>query len=309
VRRRRQLGINRLKGDMTMTPRIICICLAAVLSLLPFTAYALGQADIAITDITVNSNCNWIITVKNVGTTELPVTALDQYYGTGIQIQKNGVDSSGWRFGSAVKMPGSVAQFTLSPSNADSAQVNGTVTLGAIFKPNGSYEDTNPANNSLSKILTCTPPPRSQPDLVITSLDFTPDCRARIVVKNIGTLAVPDHVFQRLYLQRKLDNVPAGQVYLYSMTPNGGCKIPQGSSEFTDYAEYVPQQTIQYTITASGIWFDESNSNNNSATVNLPDRCKPGAALKRVQPQYKGPVQRPIETPLKPGQKPVPKLP
>ncbi len=282
-----------------MTPRIVCICLAAVLFLMPLTSHALGQADIAITDITVNSNCNWIITVKNVGTTELPVTALDQYYGTSIQILKNGSPSSGWRFGSEVKMPGSVAQFTLSPSNAESAQVNGTVTLGAVFQANGSYQDTNPANNTLSKVLTCTPPPRSQPDLTITSLNFTPDCRAHITVKNIGTAALPDAVFSRVYLQRKMDNVPAGQVYLKNMTPSGGCKPSQGTCEYTDSADYVPQQSIQYAITASGVWVEESNYNNNSATVNLPDRCKPGAALKRVQPQLKGPVQAPAKLPVK----------
>jgi hypothetical protein len=268
--------------------------IVAALLLTPVTGHALGQADIAVLDLAVDSNCNWIVTLKNVGTTELPVTAFDQYYGTSIQILKNGAPSSGWRFSSGLKTPGSVVQFTLSPNNAPAAVVSGTITLGAIFQPNGSYEDTNPANNTMSKVLACTPLPRPQPDLAITSLDFTPDCRPHIAVKNIGTAAVPDSTFRQVYLQRRLDAVPAGRLYL-----QGGCGAPQGTCEFIDGAEYVPQNAIQYDIGTS-VWLDESNGTNNSATASLPQRCKPGADS--LAPQILSVNLAPISLPVQGGE-------
>lgn len=271
------------------------IVVAALVFLLPFTSHALGQADIAVIDISVDSNCNWVITLKNVGTTQLPPTALDQYNGTSIQITKNGVVDSSWRFGSSLKMPGSVATY----SNSGTPQINGTITLGATFETKGSYQDINPANNTLSKVVTCTPPPKPKPDLTITSLDFTPDCHPIIKVANIGNAAVSDWYFQRIYLQRYMDNVPAGQLYIKTMSPNGALKQIQGTAEYIDGIEYVPQSTLRYEIGVSGVVLEDGNFNNNSASVNLPDRCKPGANVRTIVPQVRGTIQSPIRPPSK----------
>lgn len=280
---------------------LLTMCIVAALFILPLTSHALGKADIAVIDISVNSNCNWVITMKNVGTTQLPPTATDQYNGASISVSLDGVGIGAWRFGSGLEMPGSVA----SESGSNTKQISGTVTVGAKFSTNGSYEDTNLANNTLSKVLTCTPPYRPMPDLSITSLDFTSDCRPRVKVANLGDAAVSDWYFQRIYLQRRMDNVPAGQLYIKAMTPLGGCKVPQGTCEWIDGIEYVPQGTIRYDIAISGVVMEDRNLNNNSATISLPDRCKPGAALKKVQPQIKGPLPPPIKGPLK--QQPPPK--
>jgi hypothetical protein len=273
-----------------MKLRTLGIAVFAVLILMPFTSYGLGKADIAVIDVGVDSKCNWVVTMQNVGNTQLPPTAMDQYYGAAIQIKINGANDSGWSFGSPLKMPGSIATYS------KGAPINGTVTLGATYEANGSYEDTNLSNNTLSKVVSCTPPPKPQPDLTITSLDFTPDCRPHIKMANIGSIPVSDWYYQRIYLQRRMDNVPAGQLYIKTISPNGVLKQVQGTADFIDSADYVPQSTLRYNIDISGVVLDDANSNNDSATVNLPDRCKPGANLKKVLPQSPNlPAQKQIQ--------------
>ena len=111
----------------------LSFALVMTLFLFPFTSFALGQADIAVIDVGVDNNCNWKVTMKNVGNTQLPPTATDQYNGASILITKNGVNDSGWRFGAALKMPGSVASY----SNSGTPPINGTMTLGPPTRPTG----------------------------------------------------------------------------------------------------------------------------------------------------------------------------
>ena len=289
-----ELSHYKYKGDVDMHFGFLSVGLVMTFFLLPFTCFALGQADIAVIDVGVDKNCNWVVTMKNVGNTQLPPTATDQYNGASILITKNGANDSGWRLRTPLKMPGSVASY----SNSGTPPINGTITLGAVYKTNGSYEDTNLANNTMSKVVTCTPPPKPLPDLAIMSLDFTPDCRPLIKLKNMGTAAVSDWYFQRIYLQRRMDNVPAGQLYIRTISPTGSLKAVQGEAEYIDGSEYVPQSTLSYVIAVSGVALEDSNFNNNAATVNLPDRCKPGANLRKVVPPVRGTVQTPIKKPL-----------
>jgi hypothetical protein len=50
-----------------MELRTLGIAVIAVLILMPFTSYGLGKADIAVIDVGVNSKCNWVVTMTNVG--------------------------------------------------------------------------------------------------------------------------------------------------------------------------------------------------------------------------------------------------
>jgi hypothetical protein len=257
------------------------ICVALMLFFIPESTFALGQADIAVFDITVDDECYWTIAIKNVGATQLPVTATDRYYGSLIAITNVG----GWRFGEKVKMPGSVDNFTLKGTNSLMAQINGTQALEVTFDTNNTYEDINLTNNKLSKTFTCTPPPAPKPDIAITLLDFTADCRPHVRVVNQGNAPVKDYDFNVYYLQRKLDNLQAGQLYLRQMDPSGQLKMPNGSAEWTDTSDYTPEQVIEYSLSASGIAIVDSNFNNNWASATLPDRCKSSTTpVKKLPP-------------------------
>ena len=277
------------RKEINMRARFLTVFFVMTLVLLPNFCLAQGQADIAVTDIGVDADCFLRITFKNVGNTQLPATATDQYYGAYVKIMHNGANAGAWRFGAAVKMPGSVA------TQRDGV-ISGTVNVTATYMTNDTYVDTNPANNSMSKTLTCT---RAMADLTITAVDFASDCRPVIKLKNLGNAAMSDTYYNGAYLQRRMDNVPAGQLYLRTISADGRIKAVQGTAEYTDGKEYLPQSTLRYDI-VSNIALQDSNANNNSVTVNVPDRCK-GGAIKRIVPPVRAPIQSPAPiTPVKP---------
>jgi hypothetical protein len=282
-----------------MNTKFAGICVALMLFFIPVSGFALGKADIAIFDLTIDNECYWTITVKNVGTTPLPVTATDQHYGASIAITNVG----GWRFGEEVKLPGSVGYFTLKGGNSLKAQINGTQALEVTFNTNGSYEDINLANNKLIKTFTCTPPPVPKPDLAITLVDFTADCRPHVRVVNQGNAPVKDYDFNVYYLQRKLDNLQAGQLYLRQMDQYGQLKMPNGSAEWTDTSDYTPEQVIEYSLSASGIAVVDSNFNNNKASATLPDRCKSSTTPVKISPAINRTLQQGINRDVIPSGK------
>jgi hypothetical protein len=265
---------------------ICCLIPTALLYSKPSLA-ALGKADIAVIDVSVNSDCFIVATAKNVGTTPLPVAASDAYHGTTIAFLKDGAQFSEYRFSSGLQQPGSTASYT-----AGNGQINGTATIGARFNTSSSYEDTNPANNSMSKTLSCIPPAKPKADLTVTSLDFTADCRPIVRLANLGTAALQDYTFTTTYLQRKVDNLPTGQLYLRTLDSAGRLKSPQGTAEWIDGKEYTPQSTLQYIITNNSVVMDDANFNNNTLTVNLPERCKTAGPMRG----------KPLQTPMSPRQ-------
>jgi hypothetical protein len=266
-----------------MNTKFATIYIALMLLFIPVSGFGLGQADIAVFDITVDNECYWTATMKNVGTTQLPVTATDQYYGSSIAMKLNNTNIGGTRFGQEVKMPGSVGYFTFKGSLNPEGQIKGTQTVEIEFLTNGSYNDINLANNKLSKTFTCTPSPVPKPDLAITLVDFTADCRPHIRVVNQGNAQLKDYMFTMIYLQRKLDNLGAGQLYLKQIDPAGQLKMPNGSAEWIDSADYKPEQVIEYSMTANSA-IEDSNFNNNWASATLPDRCKASTTPVKISP-------------------------
>lgn len=260
--------------------------LIAVL-LLPITALAAGtKADIAVTDITVDSDCYVVATFKNVGTTPLPASAMDSFLGARFKFKFDGKSeaeySIGPELGKKLKEPGSTYSYT-----CKSSRISGTVQVDAIFNVHNSYEELTPANNTLHKAVTCAP---KLPDLKVTSIDFTSDCRPLIRLENAGTGPVSDWDYKHnAYLQRMIDGAPGGQLYLQTIDPAKKLKSPGASVEWTDGKEYIPQQTIEYTIKKVT---EESDKTNNTAQASLPDRCKKVAPLKAPASMKKIPVQQ-----------------
>lgn len=262
--------------------------------LLPITVHAAGgRADIAVTDITVDSDCYVVATFKNVGSTPLPPSAMDSFLGASFKFKFDGKDEAeygiGTEMGNMLKQPGSTYSYTCKAS-----RISGTVQVDAIFNVHNSYEEMNPANNTLRKSVTCAP---KLPDLKITSLDFTNDCRPRIKVENVGTGPVADNDYKHnAYLQRMIDSAPGGQLYLQTIDPTKKLKSPGASVEWTDGKEYLPQETIEYTIKRIN---EESDTTNNTARASLPDRCKKPVPMKVPASLRKKPAQRLVPAPNK----------
>jgi len=254
-----------------MTKSFFSACVLAILLSSAAVCYAdPGKADIAITDMKVNSDCYIVVSLKNVGTTQLPLSADDPMYGTAIQFYNGNNPAGGYKFPSGLRQPGSTTD-----SVSGFPQINGTATITAEFKPNGSYEDINTANNRMTKTLTCTPPVVPKPDLTVTSVDFTDDCRPRVRLSNIGTASMPAYQFSAVALQRVVDNMRTGVIYIRTVDSTGRLMSPQGTAEWTDGKEYMPQSTISYYLTTTNSTvLNDANHQNNTAIATLPNRCK-----------------------------------
>lgn len=232
-----------------------------------------GKADIAITDMTVNSDCNIVLSLKNVGSTTLPLSADDPGHGTGIQLYKGTSPHGGYRVWPNPRQPGSTTTST-SP-----IKINGTETITAEFNSFGAYVDTNPADNKITKTLTCTPPVVPKADIAITSVEFTQDCRPLVRLANVGNAPLPDYQLKNIGIQRVVDNLPTGIIHLVTIVGYTNLIQPQGSVPLIDGKEYLPQNSIGYSVFATQSTFADADYNNNKKTVKLPDRCKAGSPL------------------------------
>ena len=82
-----------------------------------------------------------------------------------------------------------------------------------------------------------------------------------------------------------MDGMAAGQLMISQVDPSGKLRSPQGTAEWIEGAEYKPKSTIGYAFaTTNRIVIPDTNYSNNSATVNLPQRCKTPANVGSVKP-------------------------
>ncbi|MHB8111354.1 MAG: hypothetical protein ACYDHW_15120 [Syntrophorhabdaceae bacterium] len=264
-----------------MRARILSICIIMAFVLLPGFCPAQSRPDLAVTDITVDAQCYVYITVKNLTSTPLPPQAMDQGYGVHVAVQHNGVAAGGWSLTIATPQPGNV--FFLR-----NGRINGTVNYTATINTNNTYVDGNLNNNSLTKTLTCK---QVFADPSITGVDFTADCRPIIRLKNLGDGPMTDQDYYATYLNRIMDGVPAGQLRMGAINPAGAMRSPQGAMEYIEGKECLPKSTLRYQLVTP----KDTNVNNNTFGVNVPDRCKAGA-VKRITPPTKSPIQSPAPT-------------
>lgn len=241
---------------------------------------AAPKFDLAVTNLGVDSQCRVVVTLKNNGPDELPMTAYDQFQGPSVAFKKNGAPFGGWRLVSVdpartLRHPGGTVTWT-----RGELKFQGSANVSATIQSN-LQGDTNAANNSLSRTLNCSP---ALPDLAITGISFTRDCRAVITIRNLGKAPLADAAFAGgagAYLQRYLDNVPGGSVFLSQVDPGKALKAPGGTHSYTDGAEYKAKTMVKYQLMRLG---QEANSANNVKQVNVPPQCRSGTGTRPSRP-------------------------
>ncbi len=230
---------------------------------------AAPKFDLAVTNLSVDNECRVVVTLKNNGPDELPMTAYDQFQGPSVAFKKNGAPFGGWRLVSvdsarALKRPGGTVTWT-----RGELKFQGSASVSATIQSN-LQGDTNAGNNSMTRTLSCTP---SLPDLAITGISFTRDCRAVVTIRNLGKAPVPNPAFVGggAYLQRYLDNVPGGSVFLSQVDPGKSSQPPGGTRQFTDSADYKAKSVVKYQLMRLG---QEMNTANNVKQANVPLQCR-----------------------------------
>jgi hypothetical protein len=237
----------------------------------PSFAYANALPDLVITDISIDSECRLAVTVRNVGKGVLPQSAYQEPGGASISFFKDNASFGGWGISTIdpqrqLMNPGaSVTWLRSNPKISGTAMIRVTAD-----EPRNVVAESNESNNSLSRSFTCTP---TLPDLRIGQINFTNDCRAQLLIENIGDAPLPNSVLTSSggYLQRYLDGELAGQVRLDLLDPAAAMQPPGGSKSWTDGSQYRASNSIRYQLRKIG---QEWNSANNSFEAPVPSRCQ-----------------------------------
>lgn len=257
--------------------------LAVSLLLAPCAGLALDPADIAVTDIVVDAQCRPVATLTNVGNTNLPLAAYDQKAGATYQFSR-GENHEAW--GGArlyshdpqkqLVPPGGSAQVSISK------QVVGTVLVSAEFQPAGSYTDTQPGNNRLGKSLTCA---GQLPEIAITALTLDAQCRPVLTLRNLGNGPLADVAYTTaygLYAQRRIDDAPAGQVYVKDVDPQKKLKIAGGEITITDTLPSRPQGKLRYEL--KHVPSEGNVTSNDAMEIAIPAACAVADRAATIKP-------------------------
>jgi hypothetical protein len=237
----------------------------------PSVASADALPDLVITDITIDSECRLAVTVQNAGKGALPQSAYQEPGGASIAFFKDNAPFGGWGISTIdpqqqLKNPGASVTW-LRPS----PKISGTAMIRvAADEPRNVVAEANEKNNSLSRSFTCTP---TLPDVRISQVNFTNDCRAQLVIENIGDAPLPNSVLSSSggYLQRYLDGKLAGQERLDLLDPAAAMQPPGGSKSWTDGSQYRASNSVKYQLRNLG---QEWNSANNTFEAPVPSRCQ-----------------------------------
>lgn len=246
--------------------------LLLVMSLLGFgPALAASLPDLVVTDIAIDGDCRLSVTVANQGAGTLPATAYQEPGGATIDFQKDGANFGGWGLSTIdpqrvlANPGGSVTWHRPEPKLVGTAEIR--VTADAFRNV---VAESNENNNSLARTFSCTP---TLPDLRVSQINFTSDCRAVFQLENVGDEALPERVFRNegVYLQRYLDGEMTGRIMLSQVDPNHAVQSPGGSVQWTDGSEYRANSTIKYRLMQLG---QEWNTANNTLQVSVPQSCQ-----------------------------------
>lgn len=128
----------------------------------------------------------------------------------------------------------------------------------------------------MQKTLTCAP---KLPDLVIEKIDFAPDCRTMISIKNVGDGEILANYFNGVNVMRTIDGQSKGWFRLSEADPSGAVRLPGGQVVWTDFAEFKAKIGVNYQMSNLP---GEKLTTNNAGNANVPSRCTEDGSKRKV---------------------------
>lgn len=234
-------------------------------------AEALPLPDLVISNIEINGECQLQVTITNQGTGPVPQSAYQSPGGLSVSFFKDGASFGGWGLDAidpqrSLTNPGASVSWL-----REGYKLNGTAQIRvAADIPRNVVAESNENNNSLIKTFSCTP---QLPDLRVSQIDFTSDCRPRFLLENVGDAPLPDSAFRNegIYVQRHLDGKMSGQIMLMTLDPTKLLQPPGGSRQWTDGSQYRASSTMKYALRSVG---QEWSTGNNTMQVPVPANCQ-----------------------------------
>ena len=227
--------------------------------------------DLAVTDLTVDAQCQAVITVRNLGPGALPASAMYSGSDANLSFRKNDGGSGSWSMNKPALVPaGGTYVHTVQALNL---QVEGEASYTAAIDSSNLITEASEANNALTRTLSCTP---TKPDLTLASIEFDNECRARLTIRNVGKATLGNAQHGNTLVYREIDGASKGTIRLADMDPARQAAAPGGTATWTDWPEFKPVNEARYRLAIpSG---SDANTDNNDSHVTVPDRCKTGGS-------------------------------
>ncbi len=242
--------------------------------------------DLVVTDIAVNAECRPVVTLRNQGSGSL-LSAAD-YGPTGISVQfiKGDKPFGGWSLLGAeieaVRTPGGSLTKIFPPL------IEGDVEIQVILDSTDKVSESNETNNTLTRSLSCALP---LPDLAVTNIRFTDDCRTIVSLANLGDAPLPDGIYGPLgsplgkwsWIERSFDDVVSevgATTTLKHVDPARSLQPPGGTLEWTDNGSERAGKHVRYhwkvsTTLHPSLREKNLNVTNNALEATPPARCLP----------------------------------
>lgn len=262
-------------GNAQISHRSLCFVIGILFTALTFTfaaSPAISQElpDLVVTSLSVNNDCLVVVTMKNQGPGSLSPTAYQTGSSPALQLFKDNQPFGAWSLagldpGRILQQPGGTITWT-----RPSSKIVGSVTVRAQIDVSNVVTEADEANNELTSQLTCNP---ALPDLAVTQITFSTDCRSQVQLTNLGDASLPDSIFSSggAFVVRYVDGVGKGWIPLGVIDPGKSLKNPGGTVTWTDQPEHMGAAKVRFRINKAG---QEKSTANNDKEVPVPQQCQ-----------------------------------
>ncbi len=274
--------MERVKSVL-MVSFLVCVFISIMFS----TSYAKTLPDLVVEDLRLNRDCQVVVKVKNNGRGMVPdeVWTVHKPESSGVFLHINGKRWGGasiWKFdaGKSLQRPGGTATYK------STLKVSGTAAIKATVDMTKQVKETNENNNSRREKLTCKAQSKL-PDLVVSRIELTEQCKIKVTIKNQGKGGVPNKAYDPLHgviIQATAGNAGWGGYHLSMIDPAKKLKRPGASVSYVGFKRALQageNLTLKVAILDPNNTAKESNTKNNSKTVRLVCK-KPGLSEAKV---------------------------
>jgi len=235
--------------------------------LLAATCAAWAGYDLKIVSVQVIApDCYAVVTLANAGTEALPNWAFDDVAGVRVRFWLDGQGLAFYNLGSSwrtkLQAPGSQVDFV-----CQAKKLSGSHTLKVFIDEGGVVAETDEANNVVETLIQCAP---ALPDIQIQSVQFTQDCKIKVVLANAGDGVLGNNSYDNLYLQRTYDGHPGGQLRPRAFETNRALAQPGATLEIVEVLDPPVTQWVEYGVVVTG---DEKSQDHKTQKAWLPVSC------------------------------------
>jgi hypothetical protein len=251
------------------------------------------RPDLVPTDISVNTDCRIVITLKNNGPGVVPDAgfSMSPPGSSGVQMYNDNQPWGGIVLGAldpskSLKPVGGTLTHTWFPGAANLKLSPGMHTVKVTVDNNNSIAESNEGNNSLTKQVSCN---EAKPDLVPTNLSLSQDCHIVLTLKNAGGGAVPNTAYGSpgSGIQMYNNGQPWGGIILSGFDPSKQVQ-PAGGQLTKDWFPGAANLKLSPGTHTVKVDVDnnnnvaESNEGNNSLTKQLTCGRTPPVILEKT---------------------------